>query len=186
MCCAHRRVPLEQLPPDWRKGNRFWAVNRFKGSSRPIPVGRWNAWEYRCWMEEGLIGEIEDPFKAVKWQQVLGGEGLLPMNPLNSKDPHKIRPPQRIDHFFIRSTDRAEEQLRPVSSTISLKKSVVQIQGRLATTVSDHFGICVEIDVFGEAFPSRGSALTRPISSKSMIRPNRWRIGRTNRIFGNW
>ena len=28
-------------------------------------------------MEEGLIGEIEDPLEAVKWQQVLGGEGFL-------------------------------------------------------------------------------------------------------------
>jgi hypothetical protein len=28
-------------------------------------------------VEEGLIGEIEDPFEAVKWQQVLGGEGFL-------------------------------------------------------------------------------------------------------------
>jgi hypothetical protein len=29
------------------------------------------------WVEEGLIGEIEDPFEARKWQQVLGGEGFL-------------------------------------------------------------------------------------------------------------
>jgi hypothetical protein len=28
-------------------------------------------------VEEGLIGEIEDPFEAVKWQQVLSGEGFL-------------------------------------------------------------------------------------------------------------
>jgi hypothetical protein len=28
-------------------------------------------------VEEGLIGEMEDPFEAVKWQQVLGGEGFL-------------------------------------------------------------------------------------------------------------
>jgi hypothetical protein len=28
-------------------------------------------------VEEGLIGEIKDPFEAVKWQQVLGGEGFL-------------------------------------------------------------------------------------------------------------
>jgi hypothetical protein len=28
-------------------------------------------------VEEGLIGEMEDPFEAVKWQQVLGGEGLV-------------------------------------------------------------------------------------------------------------
>ncbi len=38
---------------------------------------RWKAWKYRRWVEEGLIGEIEDPFKAVKWQQVLGEEGFL-------------------------------------------------------------------------------------------------------------
>jgi hypothetical protein len=37
----------------------------------------WKAREYRRWVEEGLIGEIEDPFAAVKWQQVLGGEGFL-------------------------------------------------------------------------------------------------------------
>jgi hypothetical protein len=28
-------------------------------------------------VEEGLIGQIEDPFEAVKWQQVLGREGFL-------------------------------------------------------------------------------------------------------------
>jgi chromosomal replication initiation ATPase DnaA len=28
-------------------------------------------------VEEELIGEIEDPFAAVRWQQVLGGEGFL-------------------------------------------------------------------------------------------------------------
>jgi hypothetical protein len=28
-------------------------------------------------LEEGLIAEIEDPFEAVKWQQVFGGEGFL-------------------------------------------------------------------------------------------------------------
>jgi len=37
----------------------------------------WKAWEYRRWVEEGLIGEIEDPLESVKWQQVLGGEGFL-------------------------------------------------------------------------------------------------------------
>ena len=37
----------------------------------------WKAWEYRRWVEERLIGEIKDPFEAVKWQRVLGGEGFL-------------------------------------------------------------------------------------------------------------
>jgi hypothetical protein len=38
---------------------------------------RWKAWEYRRWVEEALIGEIKDPFEAVKWQHVLGREGFL-------------------------------------------------------------------------------------------------------------
>jgi hypothetical protein len=33
----------------------------------------WKAWEYRRWVEVGLIGKMEDPFAAVKWQQVGGG-----------------------------------------------------------------------------------------------------------------
>jgi hypothetical protein len=35
----------------------------------------WKAWEYRRWVEEGLTGEIEDPFEAVKWQQVKVQQG---------------------------------------------------------------------------------------------------------------
>ena len=45
----------------------------------------WKAWEYRRWVEEGLIGEIKDPFEAVKWQQVLGGEGFLRKLKMESK-----------------------------------------------------------------------------------------------------
>ena len=52
-------------------------MNRSKGSSSPIAVGAGRLREYRRWVEEGLIGEIEDPLEAVKWQQVLGGEGFL-------------------------------------------------------------------------------------------------------------
>ena len=52
-------------------------MNRCKGSSSPIAVGAGRLGKYRRWVEEGLIGEIEDPFEAVKWQQVLGGEGFL-------------------------------------------------------------------------------------------------------------
>ena len=37
----------------------------------------WKTWEYRRWVEEGLIGEIKDPFEAVKLQQVLGGRGIF-------------------------------------------------------------------------------------------------------------
>jgi endonuclease/exonuclease/phosphatase family metal-dependent hydrolase len=70
-----------------------------------------------------------------------------PENPLNSHGPHKVCPPQRIDHFFVKSTALADKQIRAVSSTICLKERVVPIQGKEAVTVSDHFGICAEIDI---------------------------------------
>ncbi len=52
-------------------------MNRFQGVFESYSGRCWKAWAYRRWVEEGLIGEIEDPFEAVKWQQVLGGEGFL-------------------------------------------------------------------------------------------------------------
>jgi hypothetical protein len=37
----------------------------------------WRGWQYRRRVEEALVGGIENPFEAVKWQQVLGGEAFL-------------------------------------------------------------------------------------------------------------
>ena len=74
MQSASARVPLEQLP-----GYAGLEKMSFYLNSEPIQgvfqtyTGRcWKAWEYRRWVEEGLLGEIKDPFEAVKWQQVLG------------------------------------------------------------------------------------------------------------------
>jgi hypothetical protein len=41
--------------------------------------GRWKAREYRRWVEEVLIGGIEDPFDStrLKWQQFFGGKGFF-------------------------------------------------------------------------------------------------------------
>jgi endonuclease/exonuclease/phosphatase family metal-dependent hydrolase len=83
-----------------------------------------------------------------------------PKNPLNSRGPHKTCPPQRIDHFFIKSAEIGENQIRAVSSTICLKESVVHIPGREAVTLSDHFGVCVEIHVSLDSVASDGSART--------------------------
>jgi endonuclease/exonuclease/phosphatase family metal-dependent hydrolase len=80
-----------------------------------------------------------------------------PENPLNSSGPHKACPPQRIDHFFVKSMELAQNHFKPVSSTICLKEPAVQIQGKMPFTVSDHFGICVEIDFSTEAPSCRGS-----------------------------
>jgi hypothetical protein len=59
------------------KRKSFLDSEPIQGAFQTYTGRRWKAWEYRRWVEEGLISEIEDPFEAVKWQQVLGGEGLL-------------------------------------------------------------------------------------------------------------
>jgi endonuclease/exonuclease/phosphatase family metal-dependent hydrolase len=74
-----------------------------------------------------------------------------PRNPLNSSGPHKACPRQRIDHIFIRTEDFRQNRMRPLSSVICLQTPVVQIEGGNFVTVSDHYGICVEIDVSSEA-----------------------------------
>jgi endonuclease/exonuclease/phosphatase family metal-dependent hydrolase len=83
-----------------------------------------------------------------------------PNNPLNSHGPHKACPPQRIDHFFVKSAELDENRIRAVSSTICLKESVVPISGKEAVTLSDHFGICVQIHLSVDPLPSAGSPTT--------------------------
>ena len=58
----------------------------------------WKAWEYRRWVEEVLIGEIEDPFEAVKWQQVLGRIFAQTQRSLESKSPaaQEIRTEEKL------------------------------------------------------------------------------------------
>ena len=70
-----------------------------------------------------------------------------PLNSLNSKGPHKACPPQRIDHIFLRNSDYRDNKVQPVSSAICLENAVVQIPGSSAVSISDHYGICVEIEV---------------------------------------
>src|ERR1700693_664601 len=58
--------------------DRWSEVFRFISRGQPLALlansGRcWKAWEYRRWVEGGLVGESTDPFEAAKWQQVLAG-----------------------------------------------------------------------------------------------------------------
>lgn len=80
-----------------------------------------------------------------------------PENPLNVNGPHRKCPSQRIDHFFVRSTDLSGTLLKPVSSTICMKEASVKIPGHVDVSVSDHYGICLELDVCAE----KGSISTR-------------------------
>jgi endonuclease/exonuclease/phosphatase family metal-dependent hydrolase len=70
-----------------------------------------------------------------------------PLNSLNDKGPHKACPPQRIDHVFLRSADYKEKKVRALSSEICLDKPVVKVPGSTAVSISDHYGICVELEL---------------------------------------
>jgi hypothetical protein len=59
------------------KMKSFFDSEPIEGVFQSYTGRSWKAWEYRRWVEEGLMGEIEDPFEPIKWQQVLGGEGFL-------------------------------------------------------------------------------------------------------------
>jgi endonuclease/exonuclease/phosphatase family metal-dependent hydrolase len=85
-----------------------------------------------------------------------------PQNPLNANGPHRKCPSQRIDHFFVRSTDLVGTLLRPVSSTICMKEAAVKIPGHADVSVSDHYGICLELDVWVDELAANGSTLSHP------------------------
>jgi hypothetical protein len=61
-------------------------------------------------VEEWLIGEIKDPFAAVKWRQVLGGEGFL----RKLKDQWNQRV-ERPKNYGRRKTDQRSEPSRSLS-----------------------------------------------------------------------
>jgi hypothetical protein len=59
------------------KRKAFLDSERIQGVFQTYTGRRWKAWEYRRRVGEGLIGEMEDPFEAVKWRQVLAREVFL-------------------------------------------------------------------------------------------------------------
>lgn len=70
-----------------------------------------------------------------------------PLNALNSHGPHRGCPPQRIDHAFVRACDLDRALIEPISSLICLQDPVVAVHGRQNVTISDHYGIVVELSV---------------------------------------
>lgn len=69
-----------------------------------------------------------------------------PQNQLNRASPHKKCPPQRIDHVLIHNADLQSGQLRPLSSVICCCDEVVPVLSGNKVTVSDHFGLLVEVE----------------------------------------
>jgi hypothetical protein len=69
------------------------------------------------WVEEGLIGEIEDPFEAEKWQQVSGGEGFL--RRLKDQWNNGIKEPRGPRIMERRKTGQLAEPSRTLSGRVS-------------------------------------------------------------------
>jgi len=105
----------------------------------------WKALEYRRWVEEGLTGEMEDPFEAVKWQQVLGGEGFANSKIIGIKEPSGPRITDRRDWSAV----GAEQVLERVSEHVQSDFETLKERGirnnlgrRCAITLCwDHAGL---------------------------------------------
>jgi putative transposase len=59
------------------KSKRFVRSKAIEGVFKSFTGHEWSPIQYRRWVEEGLVKELDDPFEAVKWQQVLGDEDFL-------------------------------------------------------------------------------------------------------------
>jgi hypothetical protein len=108
---------------------------------------RWKAWEYRRWVQEGLIGEMEDPFQAAKWQQILGGEGFL--RKLKDHWNQRAERPENYGQQRNWSAVGAEQVLELVSEHFQFNLEALKergIRGNLArrcaiTLCWDHAGL---------------------------------------------
>jgi endonuclease/exonuclease/phosphatase family metal-dependent hydrolase len=70
-----------------------------------------------------------------------------PSNRLNSGGPHDMCPPQRIDHLLVRKSDIDSGAVQPLRSFVCLGDEVVAAGNNLKYTVSDHLGLCVELQL---------------------------------------
>jgi endonuclease/exonuclease/phosphatase family metal-dependent hydrolase len=69
-----------------------------------------------------------------------------PANRLNRNGPHRSSPPQRIDHVFIRKSDLVRGRIRLLSSVICCQEESVSTPLGEKVTVSDHFGLQVDLE----------------------------------------
>ena len=61
-----------------------------------------------------------------------------PTNRLNASGPHRACPPQRIDHVFVRGPAVA-------GAGVVLDEEIVEVAGGTRVTLSDHYGVMVEL-----------------------------------------
>ncbi|MBV9824567.1 MAG: endonuclease/exonuclease/phosphatase family protein [Alphaproteobacteria bacterium] len=74
-----------------------------------------------------------------------------PANPLNAATPYRRAPRQRIDHVLVSAG--AVRDLMPRAARIVLTAPVVPVLGVGMVTLSDHFGVLVQLGGAGTASP---------------------------------
>jgi endonuclease/exonuclease/phosphatase family metal-dependent hydrolase len=142
------------LHPESSRSNRIRAaqIDQFLSASDAGPAVTMLAGDFNAGpgvSEENFLQVLEQGFASV--YDLLHGQDAKctwdPLNRLNRESPHKTSPPQRIDHVFMRNSDLSSGRVRPFSATICCRDEVVPISGGDRVTVSDHFGLCVDIEI---------------------------------------
>jgi endonuclease/exonuclease/phosphatase family metal-dependent hydrolase len=87
---------------------------------------------------ESVYDRLHPSSNAVTWD---------PTNRLNVSGPHRMCPQQRIDHVFVRTADIAANRVLPIESAICLREEMVRGSDGRDYTVSDHFGLWVDLEV---------------------------------------
>lgn len=70
-----------------------------------------------------------------------------PANALNRRGPHQSSPAQRIDHVFLRRSDVERARVRPLEARIAFREPVVRLRDSSLVTLSDHYGLQVEMEL---------------------------------------
>jgi putative transposase len=111
------------------KAKRFVRSKAIEGAFKSFTGQDWNPVHYRRWVEEGLLRELDDPFEAVKWQQVLGREGFL-QEIKDRWNQREVKPQLYGQKRAWSSALGAEDILKKVGKYFRVKPSDILDRGR--------------------------------------------------------
>jgi putative transposase len=110
------------------KAKRFIATQAIEEVFKSFTGQEWSPIQYRRWVEEGLLKHLDDPFSAVKWQQVLGDEDFL--QEVKDRWNQKETKPRMYGQQKVWSAAlSAEELLKKVSRYFGVKPAEILNSG---------------------------------------------------------
>jgi len=111
------------------KPKPFIDARAIEGVFKSFTGQEWNPIQYRRWVEEGLVKELDDPFEAVKWQQVLGDEDFLQQ--IKDRWSQKETKPRLYSQKRAWSAELgAEELLKKVGKHFGVKPTDILDRGK--------------------------------------------------------